>query len=276
MKRLLIAALALIVLFPATDLRAADDSRLIEIRSGTLPILLTAPHGGSAAVPGVEARTVEGRSRAGATYVVTTDLGTDVITETMAREIEKATGKKPYVVIARFARRYIDANRPQQIAYDSPAAKPVYDLYHRAIRDFVDEIRTRYGEGLLIDVHGQSKMRDAMVRGTLNGRTISRLLARSGASAMIGPAGLFGQLEAQGFVVFPANAVPIGGTSEDPGFNGGHTVARYGSHLPNGIDAVQLEIGADLRRRKELGKTGERVARAVSAFYAAHLTPPNR
>jgi N-formylglutamate amidohydrolase len=276
MKRLLIAALALIVLFPATDLRAADDSRLVEIRFGTLPILLTAPHGGSAAVPGVEPRTVEGRSRAGATYVVTTDLGTDVITEVMARELEKATGKKPYVVIARFARRFIDANRPQHIAYDSPAAKPVYDLYHRAIRDFVDEIRTRYGEGLLIDVHGQSKMRVAMVRGTLNGRTITRLLARSGASAMIGPAGLFGQLEAQGFVVFPANAVPIGGTSEDPGFNGGHTVARYGSHLPDGIDAVQLEIGADLRRRKELSKTGERVGRAVSAFYAAHLPPPQR
>ncbi len=275
MQRLLVAAFALLVLSSAAP-RAADEASLVDVRPGTLPILLTAPHGGSAEVPGVEPRTIDGRSKPGWTFVITTDLGTDVITEAIAGEIEKITGKKPYVVIARFDRRFIDANRRPQIAYDGAAAKPVYDHYHRVIRGFVDEIRSRHGQGLLIDVHGQSKMRNAMVRGTLNGRTITHLLARSGAQAMTGPDGLFGQLETQGFVVFPANGVAIGGTSEDPGFKGGHTVARYGSHRPDGIDAVQLEIGADLRRRDELHSTGQRVGRAVAAFHAAHLSPPKR
>jgi hypothetical protein len=52
------------------------------------------------------------------------------------------------------------------------------------------------------------------MRGTQNGRTVQRLLKRAGAPAVTGPNGIFGQLAANGFAVFPANAVPPGGTSE--------------------------------------------------------------
>src|SRR5258708_38455923 len=122
--------------------------------------------------------------------------------------------------MAKFKRKYIDPHRPPEIGLDSAAAQPYYDTYHQSIRRFVDEIRSKYPAGLLIDVHGQKKDPRVIMRGTRNGRTIERLLARAGAPAVIGPNGLLGQLEANGLKVLPAHNLPPGGTSENPRVNG--------------------------------------------------------
>ena len=111
-------------------------------------------------------------------------------------------------MVARFARRFIDANRPPEVALDHPDARPGYDLYHGWLRRFVDQVRARHPAGLLIDVHGQHKDPDVVMRGTVNGRTITRLLARAGQASITGREGLFGQLEAKGLPVFPANDLP--------------------------------------------------------------------
>jgi hypothetical protein len=100
--------------------------------------------------------------------------------------------------MARFQRKFIDPNRPPEIAYDSPASASFYEYHHRSIRQFVDEI----------------------VRGTLNGCAVTRLPARVGIDAVTDPKGLFGQLKTNGFIVFPTNDVLPSGKSEDGGFNG--------------------------------------------------------
>jgi hypothetical protein len=111
---LLLAALPLPV--RSAEKAPAD---FVLLQQGTLPIILTAPHGGRDPVPGIPARDVSGK---GNRYVSSSDLNSDLIAQGIAEEIKELTGKTPYVVMARFQRKFIDPNRPPDIAYDSPAA----------------------------------------------------------------------------------------------------------------------------------------------------------
>jgi hypothetical protein len=270
-----IAVLALLPVFlfhaPAC---AADDSPadLVLVREGTLPIILTVPHGGRRAIPGVAERNIDGKPGGkGARYVKGIDTNTDILALRIAKEIEQITGKKPYMVMAKFQRKYIDANRSPEIAMDDPGARLYYDYYHNAVRRFIDEIHGKYPAGLLIDVHGQGFDPDVIMRGTHNGGSVTQLLRRAGFPAVTGPNGIFGQLEANGFKVFPGNNVPPLGKYENAGLNGGYTVGFYGSDMPNGIDAVQMEFGTNYRRKEVLDKSGEDAGRAIAGFYEAYL-----
>jgi N-formylglutamate amidohydrolase len=253
----------------------AAPGDLVLVRQGMLPIIITAPHGGREAIPGVAPRDTRGLPKGGRGYVTAGDTNTDRLAVGIAAGIKALTGKEPYLVLAKFQRKYVDPNRPPDIALDSPAARPYYDDYHQSVRRFVDEIRGTYPAGLLVDVHGQKKDPEALMRGTQNGRSIARLLARAGAPAMTGPNGLFGQLEADGFEVFPANDVPPDGTSENGGFNGGYTLTAYGSHNADGIDAVQMEFGSRYRRRDTVDTAAAAAAKAIVAFYEAYLRKPH-
>lgn len=267
-RRRLIGAAALLAL---PTRRAPGTADLVAAESGSLPIVLTAPHGGEEAVPGVEPREVAGKPAGGSGYVITRDGGTEQLAHGVALEIRRITGRGVHLVVARFHRKYIDANRPTPIAFDGAAARPYYERYHEAVRRFVDEVRSRFAAGLLIDIHGQRKMPDDLMRGTLDGRSVSRLLARAGPAAIVGPRGLFGQLERQGFRIFPGNDLPLSGRTEDRAFNGGYTVARYGSHRADGIDAVQFEFGSRYRQPGELERSITRMAGAIAAFHEAYL-----
>ena len=109
------------------------------------------------------------------------------------------------------------------------------------------------------------------MRGTHNGRTIAQLLKRAGVPAMTGPNGLFGQLEANGFKVFPGNDVPPRGTAENAGLNGGYTVSTYGSDSANGIDTVQMEFGSRYRQKANAEKSGRDAGKAIVGFYEVYL-----
>jgi N-formylglutamate amidohydrolase len=276
-----VAGLIALVALHASPVHSAERSPadLVLVQRGTLPIILTAPHGGREAVPGISPRRADGAalswngSKWGG-FVVEGDWGTDVLAQRIAAEIRKLTGKQPYLVVAKFQRKYVDPNRPPKLAFDSPGARPYYDYYHQAVRRFIDEIREKYPAGLLLDVHSQGKFPDAIVRGTRNGLTVQWLVRRNGVEAVTGPNGLFGQLEAQGFKVFPGNDVPPRGNTEDARLNGGYTVYNYGGEDPRGIDAMQLEFGSTYQRKAVLDKSAQAAARAIAAFYGAYLKPP--
>ena len=236
----------------------AQPADLVFVEEGTLPIVLTAPHGGTEPVPGVAERASRGA-------VNVRDVGTEEITLRLAGRLEGLLGAKPYVVIAGFHRRYIDANRAEFLAFESADAGPYYRAYHDSIRAFVDEARRAHAErAILIDIHVHSKTgyRDRVCRGTRNGMTVSRLLEREGPEALTGPSSILGALRASGYDVFPPDDAV-----ESPGYDGGHTVVAYGSHNSDGIDAIQLEIGSDLVRRRE-GQlaVSDALAEAIAAF----------
>lgn len=279
--RSIAVALAFLAVLLGSPVRADErtPADLVLVQRGTLPIILTAPHGGREAIPGIAPRNIEGKAQAEAWRkwggaIATSDPDTDTLALGIAAEIEKLTGKAPYLVMAKFHRKYIDANRPPELGLDSPEARPYYNYYHESVRRFVDEIRGNYPAGLLIDVHGQIKDREVIMRGTINGRAVERLVRRAGVEAVTGPRGIYGQLEANGFRIFPGNDVPLRGRSEDAGFNGGYTVFTYGSHNSNGIDATQFEFGASYRQKAVLDRSARDAARAIAAFHEAYLKAP--
>jgi N-formylglutamate amidohydrolase len=254
---------------------ALAPTDLVLARAGTLPIILTVPHGGREAIPGAAPRDTLGKPSGGRGFVTATDTNTDTLALGIAAEIKRLTGKEPYLVLAKFKRSFADPNRPPDIAVDSAAARPYYDYYHQSVRRFLDDIRSKYPAGLLVDVHGQKKDSAVVMRGTQNGRTVTRLLQRAGVGTVTGPNGIFGQLAANGLDVFPTNDVPPEGNSENRGYNGGYTVGTYGSQNADGIDAVQMEFGTKYRHGEGLDRAARATGKAIAAFYDAYLKAPN-
>ena len=242
---------------------------LITVAAGDLPIILTAPHGGRESIPDVPER----KGKDVAQFKNRTDTNTDLLAAKIAKELEKQTGKRPYVVIARFHRKYLDANRRKALAYESENAMRIYDAYQRAIMNARQEIAERWGRGLLLDIHGQSTRRDSVFRGTQNGKTTKHLVGRFGLESLTGDSSLFGRIADAGLPVIPR----VGTTDlEHDRYDGGYTVMTHGSWQSGTIDAIQLETGTDLRKANTLDTTAEKLATAIAGFADEYLPNAKR
>jgi len=237
-----------------------------------MPIVLSAPHGGAKDIPGAEPRRGEGLEKKPGGFVVARDGGTEELAAAVSAVLEKRTGKKPYSVVAKSHRKFLDPNREPAAAYECDAAKQVYEAYHGALADSCRDVHNRFRSGLLIDLHGQGTAKDTVFRGTQNGTTVARLRERFGEEAHVGPHSLCGLLKTRGWKVHPD---PHDG-KEQAGFTGGYIVRRYGG--PDfALDAIQLEFGGDYRAAASHDKTAEVLADAAldyAARYLAWKAPP--
>lgn len=267
---ILIACLAL-VLAGSQPANAAQTAKqvtepLITIQHGTLPIVISAPHGGRVPLKGVPERHGVGVRK----FVVGCDDNIAELADLLAVKLELQLGGKPYLVIARFERKYLDVNRVAADAYESKAVEPLYALYHRTVAADCAEVRQRWTHGLLLDLHGQADEPTALLRGTLSGKTVSSLVSRQGENAFLGPQSILGQLAANGIPILPSLKL------QDPEtlFSGGYIVQTYGSQYGDGVDAIQLEFGTNFRKSEELEKTASTLAAAICVFYRSYLNKP--
>jgi N-formylglutamate amidohydrolase len=221
---------------------AYNPDDVIIVKQGSMPVILTVPHDGGDPLNGVPKRTKG---------VTVRDLGTRALAERTASLIEERTGKNPYLVIAKFGRKYMDANRAEQDALESPGAVPAYRAYHMNIARFIAAMSERYPDGaILIDLHGQSKYPDTIFRGTRSGLTVTSLIKKHGKASIQGEGSILGTLQSRGYQVFPT--LQDESIQEHPRFSGGYTVCSYGSHTGKGIDAIQLEFGKTSRANPRL------------------------
>jgi N-formylglutamate amidohydrolase len=244
---------------------------MVSIANGGLPIILSAPHGGQEAIPGVSQRQGAGVER----FVVGRDTRTDDLAELVALELEKRLNAKPFGVIARFERKYLDVNRSNDAAFESGEVKRHYEIYHGALREFIQRVKAQWGNGLLLDIHGEGADAAAIYRGTQNGKTVKSLLQRFGAPALSGKQSVLGQMASKGYKVLPSN----GDKDKETRYQGGYIVQSYGSHQPFGVDAIQLEFGSALRARANLERTARDLADAIAVFakeYLLNLKPEPR
>jgi N-formylglutamate amidohydrolase len=242
-------------------MRAPDLKELVVSAGGNCAIVITAPHGGVRDIPGVAPRRNGEKVR---------DDSTLELAQALCKSLAESEGLQPYIVAARFHRRYIDANRDDTEAYEQRDAGPIYAEYHSRIRQFVKVIRVKFhGRGLLLDIHGQGVDEKAIYRGTSNRLTVKNLLKTYGEEALSGSNSILGSLEAMGHRVFPPSA-RMHNASEDSRFRGGYTVRTYGSHQEDGIDAIQLEFGIDLRKDPRFI---DQLQRSVITFYRNYLVP---
>lgn len=223
---------------------------------GTLPVILTAPHGGSGDPPGVQVRE-EDRTPPGCDFVLRRDNQTAPIAEAVAQRLLDLTGLSPYTVIALFRRRYADANRSAACAFTDPAAQPLYEEYHRRVARYVAEILgENQGRGFLFDIHGTEEIEADpadVYLGTAGGDSLPpgfdrrNLFMQHGLHGLLKavrrPTGAGGEGPVFRYRVSPANAA----ATETPAVSGGFTIRCYGATIP----AVQIEIADTIRDDEE-------------------------
>ena len=248
----------------ATPAQSAERSAsLVAIVSGQLPIILSAPHGGQEAIPGVTQRQGTGVED----FNTGRDTRTDELAQLAARELERQFNAKPFSVIARFERKYLDVNRSTDAAFESGAVKDHYETYHGALREFIQRVKSQWGNGLLLDIHGEGADTAAIYRGTQNGKTVKSLLDRFGSPAVSGKQSVLGQMASKGYKVLPSD----NNSENETRYLGGYIVQNYGSHQPSGVDAIQLEFGSSLRARANLERTARDLARSIEVFAREYL-----
>lgn len=247
--------------------RAEDGSRYVFSQEGAIPIVISAPHGGAINLKGVEPRNGEGLPQGASGFFAGRDGGTEELAQEIAKEIEKRFGKPPFVVVSRVHRKYVDMNRPADLAYQHEKTKQIYDDYHGKLKDFCTKISSQYSAGLLLDVHGQGTSRETVYRGTKNGKSVEHLRNVFGEAAHTGEQSLFGSLAKRGWKVHPS---PQDG-KEQSGFTGGFITVTYGSANFPLMDAMQLEFGADYRNGDGRSNTASVLADAIVEYSRNYL-----
>jgi N-formylglutamate amidohydrolase len=257
-------------------IQSYESVLLVDRLRGTLPVLLACGHDGTEQPEGVCARKRE-QFPAHCNFQPSRDLNVADLTRAVAEQLQGQTGEAPYVVIAGFHRRYIDANRSEECAREPGPAEAYYREYHTALRGFMDEIRAENdGIGLLLDLHGATRQADApadIYVGTEDGLTLTALRQGTSDDALYRRRGLVGLLQAAGYAMLPSGF----GEREHRAFTGGYTVETYGSHHADGIDAIQLEIVAELRRSVSCrARLATDLANALAGLLPRWLPSPTR
>lgn len=221
---------------------------------GTLPVVLSAPHGGTMAPAEIP-------PRSGGTQV--TDLNT-IQTATAIRDaFVDALGEAPHLVILHLDRAGLDANREVgEAAMGNPFAELAWQEYHDFIEVARGSMESTWGRGLYLDIHGHGHQIPRVELGYLLGlgnlglddqalsdspigkeTSIRHAWERTGtplAELVRGGTSLGARLAAADVRAIPSPAEPSPGT--EPFFSGGYSTGRHGSRDGGTIDGIQLEL----------------------------------
>jgi len=151
-ERLTIAFLSLVLVFGVGVLAAQETQwgtgRFVEYIPGTLPIVISAPHGG------LETPELLPDRPRGVFY---TDLGTLELARMISDEMHARTGNRPHVIINRLKRRKLDPNRDiGEAAQGTPLTETAWREYHEFIDSARAAVSATFGTGLYIDLHGHA------------------------------------------------------------------------------------------------------------------------
>lgn len=233
---------------------------LVKRHRGTMPIILTCPHGGLEPPPNVEERDEASTLKDGdCDFKIKRDKETDTITEGVAQKILQLTGLSPYIVIASFHRKFIDANRRLKCAFTDSDAKVFYEEYHDQILKYVKQLlQENDGKGFLFDIHGIKEIvtdEADIYLGTANGKTLQPSFNRVDIFKRHGLHGILSAFRHQTrlggpdnifkYRVSPANEE----AKETDGVSGGFTVREYAEKWK--INCIQIELADTIRNSEE-------------------------
>lgn len=236
----------------------------LEYRAGTLPIVLSAPHGGTLRPESLDDR--PDASTGGDTH-------TQELTLAVADALEARTGQRPHVVLMHLHRHKVEANvwTLAEGTAGQPEAEAAWLQYHSLIDHARQAVEWRFGRGLYVDLHGMAASRDTLELGYLLSGTAlavddarlahpayaanSALRAAEAraraegtgdrfAELLRGPDSLGGRLQSWGYeaVPSPANPWPVDEEGAPRSyFDGGYSTGAHGARLGGTVDGVQIE-----------------------------------
>lgn len=229
-----------------------------EYRAGSLPIIITAPHGGR-----LEPTTIPDRTCATCTTVM--DANTMELAYQIDTALQQVFGCFPHIIVNRLHRIKMDANREiVEAAGGSPDAETAWREWHQYIQAAKDSIVRRYGRGLLIDLHGHGhtiqrleigylldgselRLSDSVLSTpqyrdqlSIKNLVLNNLNNFNASQILRGPFALGTLLGANNFPSVPSQQ-DVAPMVNDLYFNGGYNTLRHGSRDSTKVDALQIE-----------------------------------
>ena len=124
-----------------------DSKEYIEFNNGTIPLIISVPHGGTLKFPFIPKRT---------RGIFGIDKGTIDFAKALIEKIECLDSTSPSFIISKIHRSTIDLNRDKDDAYNQNSlfAREIYTFYHNKIRDLILDNLEIFNYSLLIDIHG--------------------------------------------------------------------------------------------------------------------------
>jgi N-formylglutamate amidohydrolase len=261
-------------------------NQYIEYIAGELPIILSAPHGGSL-------RPAEIPDRTYGTTV--TDLNTSELAQAVDSALVRLTGKHAHVVIVRLHRVKLDANRDMtEGAQGDTEAEIAWQEFQRFLADSKSAVNQRYTGGLYVDLHGHGHAVQRLELGyllsaedlrhpddsldsrpafevTSSIRTLSVRSPLSFSDLLRGPSSLGALLEAEGYPAVPSDATP--GPGDDEYFAGGFNTALHGCRAGGVICGVQIESNRVGVRDTEENRArfAAALARVIERYLQLHV-----
>lgn len=253
--------------------------------AGNLPLVLTAPHGGSLLPTEIPDRSwgTTGQDRN------TVDLILRV-----RDAIYQRTGAYPHVIYSNLHRIKLDPNREiVEAAQDDPESERAWWEYHTFADRAGDVVEAAFGEGFYIDLHGHGheiprlelgyllsattlSLADEFLNSTnyVSGSSVKLLAGKPGATLVDiirGPKALGTLLEARGLPAVPSQSQHSPGN--DPYFNGGYSTVRHGSRDTGKVSGVQIEcnFGGVRDTAENRQAFAEVLADALLAYFPAHF-----
>ncbi len=230
-----------------------------EYRPGTLPIILSAPHGGALEPGSIPNRTFG---------VTVRDSRTIETTLAAAAAIEARFGARPHVIISHLRRTKLDPNREiVEAAQGNAEAERAWTEYHTFIDSASAAVERSNGTGIYLDMHGHGHPIQRLELGVListselvgfsddqfdtldgEGTSLAALATRTSEpfSEILRGAESFGSLlDDRGVPAVPSATFPDPDDPDtpelDPYFNGGYSTARHGSRDGGMVDGIQIE-----------------------------------
>lgn len=260
--------------------------RYVEYIPGTLPVILSAAHGGDQ-----DPREIPNR-----TYGVTTaDRNTKELTVAASEALVELTGEAPHVIISHLHRRKLDPNREiEEAAQGSPYAEQAWHEFHDWVRQARTAVSSDFAGGMYFDIHGHGHEVQRLELGyLLSAEDLTQPDAALDAIAVVrctsireigrdspipfsqllrGPISLGGLLQEEGVrsVPSPSDRSPGG----QPYFRGGYNTRVHGS-MTDGevVSAIQIEHHFSGVRDTETNRQeyATKLARVIRRFMQEHF-----
>jgi N-formylglutamate amidohydrolase len=256
----------------------------VEYVPGTLPVVISAPHGGA-----LEPDEIPDRSYG----TVVTDAYTAETLLAVREAFVERTGEAPHVVISHLRRTKLDPNREiVEAAQGNPFAENAWEEFQGFIDIASDQVETDFGAGLYLDLHGHghpvhrvevgyllSASNLNMADGSLDSgpyaaaSSVASLAARSPlrfSRILRGETSFGGFLQDAGVRSVPSPGDPSPG--QESYFSGGYNTHRHGSREGGRVDGIQLELHrVGLRDSDSNRRTfGRALAATVEDFMLEH------
>lgn len=267
------------------------DNDYVEYIAGNMPLIFTAPHGGSLTPTSIPTRTA---SACGGEATTSADLDTEDLARHIRTEFFNRTGKYPHIVINRLHRSRLDANREiGEAACGNAQSQEAWRDYHEFIETAKTKVTADHQRGWYTDLHGHGhaiarlelgydlsattlRLSDAELDAGATYETASSIRAFSQQSTLSFSALLRGStslgtlLTDAGFPSVPGTQDPAPDVGEEY-FSGGYSAQRHSCKTSGQVCGVQIE--ANLAGVRDTPANRAAFAAAIATAYAAFLTP---